>query len=704
MQKENQSQNSDEELLATARKRFDIAVEAESEIRKIALEDMRFSAGEQWPEDVKRQRDADKRPCLTINRLPQFIRQITNDQRQNRPSIKVSPLDNQGDVELAEIFQGMIRHIENSSDADTAYDTAFDRAVRGSFGYFRVVTDYSDPMSFDQDIKIKRIRNQFSVYLDPSYQEPDGSDASWGFVFEDLPKDDYKAQFKESKMSLMDDWSSIGDSKPGWATNETIRVAEYFYKTYRKAMVVLLSNKETIEKDQLPEGELPNGLTVVSERETMIPEIKWCKINAVEVLERTEWPGKWIPIIPVLGDELDIDGRRILESLIRHAKDPQRMYNYWKSSETETIALAPRVPYIGVEGQFEGHEAQWNSANVRNHSYLEYKAKSVGGQLAPPPQRNVYEPPVQAISQASMMAADDLKSTTGIYDAALGNQARETSGIAIQRRNNQSQISNFHFVDNLAKSIRHGGRIIVDLIPHIYDTARAVRILGEDGTEEVVMLNQIFERNGKQVNYQTDLGKYDVSVSSGPSFETKRQEALASMLDLTKSMPQVMQIAGDLLVRNMDWPGAEEIADRLKKTLPPNLADDNKNQQPLPPQVQAQMQQMGQLIQQLTDHLNQKTQLIENKALELESKERIAMAQIQAEIQLTLAKLGSTEALTLLDHQVSQIDTRLERLHESQSIEDEINMAGSDQGALPQMNQQQPTGGQTAPGQPVGAP
>lgn len=693
-QTEKKENSGDRELLEIAKKRFALASEAETEIRSDALDDLKFSAGEQWPADVKAARDSDRRPCLVINRLPQHIRQITNDQRQNRPAIKVSPVDDKADVKTAKIYQGLIRHIEYSSNADTAYDTGFDSSSRCGFGYFRIITDYCDPFSFEQDIRIKRVPDRFSVYLDPAYTEPDGSDTNWGFVFENIPEDDYKAQWPSSELASMADWSSIGDGHSDWIKKGTVRIAEYFCKEYRETTICLVVNelgeKITVEKSEIPKDV---QVQIIDERKTLVPTIKWYKLNGMEVLERTDWPGKWIPIVPILGEELIIDGKRILAGVVRHAKDPQRMYNYWKSSETETIALAPRAPWIGAEGQFEGHEAQWATANTRNHNFLQYKPKSLGGVPLPPPQRNVFEPPVQAITQASMLAADDLKATTGIYDAALGAQSNENSGIAIQRRNNQSQTANFHLVDNLSKSIRHGGRIVCDMIPHIYDTKRAARIIGEDGTEEVVRLNEEFDHKGEKVTYSMGVGKYDVTVDTGPSYETKRQEAVASMSEMSRSYPPLMGIAGDIMVKQMDWPGAQEIAERIKKTLPPGLSDDEKQQQPLPPEAQAQMQQMSQMIEMLTGKLNEAQDKAETKTLELESKERIEMAKLQVQVELEMAKMGSMEAQMMLKQEVAEIQSRLEMLRFSQPIENENEGAGPDMGPAPMSQEQQPTGG-----------
>ncbi len=697
--------NSYQDIIATAKERFQFAVECEYENRKKALDDLKFRAGEQWPDEIKRERTNDGRPCLVINRIPQFIRQVTNDQRQNRPSIRVSPVDDNADIETAKAFQGLIRHIEYNSNADVAYDTAFEGSVTKSFGYFRIVTDYVSPMSFEQEILIKRIRNAFSVYLDPNSKEPDGSDANWGFIFEDIPKDDYKAEYKKSKFTSMNDWRSIGDNG-GWISENSCRVAEYFYKEFKTVVIVQLSNGQVIEKSKLS-GELLPGIEIVGERETTIPVIKWCKINGDEVLSSTDWPGRWIPIIPVIGDELDIDGERITEGLVRHAKDSQRMYNYWKSTETETIALAPKAPYLVAEGQIpKQYEGQWKSANRKNHAYLTYSQTDLKGQQAPPPQRNIYEPPVQAITNAALHAADDLKSTTGIYDSALGARSNENSGVAIQRRNLQSQTSNFHHIDNLTRSLRHAGRILVDLIPKVYDTERAIRILGEDNEQEIIYINRLFEKDGKQQKIDFSVGKYDVTVETGPSYATKRQEALASMLDLTKAYPQVAEVAGDLMVKNMDWPGAQEIAERIKKAK--GIVDD-KDKAPIPPEVQAQMAQMNQMIEMLTAKLNEQNELVNTKKMELESRERIEFAKLDTQVTLKDLEIKANSMdLTYraeLDNIKMMIDKRLSLLDMNQPINNDFEdfekgESIPDQDVIPS-EQQQPTGGMS-PGMSTG--
>lgn len=663
-----------EGILETARKDFDLIVDAESENRRIALDDLKHRAGEQWDPQVKAQRESEHRPCLTINKLPQHSRQVTNDQRQNRPRIKVNPVDDYADPETGKVYQGMIRHIENDSDADIARDTAFQSAVDTGLGYYRVLTEFVSPTSFDQEIKIKRIRNRFSVYLDPFCQCPAGSDANKAFIAEIISKDDYKREYGDSDLSKMDDWESIGDKYPGWATKDSCRIVEYFYKSYKSTTLHQLNTGETYLNEDLPEA-LPEGVQIVGERATKVPVIHWCKLNGIEVLEESIWPGKWIPIIRMVGDELDVDGKLIQEGIIRHAKDPQRMYNFWVSSETELIGQAPKAPWIGAAGAFDEFEDDWATANIKSHAYLEYNP--VEG--APPPQRNVYEPPVQAITNARLQSADDLKSTTGLYDASFGARSNENSGIAIQRRNAQAQTSNFHFVDNLSRAMRHEGRILVDLIPKIYDTERAQRIIGEDGEEEIVYLNKVFEKDGKSHHYALSAGKYDVTIDDGPNYATKRQEAADAMLEFSKAFPQLSEVAGDLIFNNLDLAGAKEIAERLKKLLPENLKDSENTQ--IPPQIQSQLQEMNQMVEALTEQLNQANDKIENKTLELESKERIELTKIEFDYKKEMAKIDSNEAMLLFREELNQINQRLNQLSANDQFND------------PQIEQQNPTSG-----------
>lgn len=700
---------SDEKTLAEAQARFRLAEEAESENRTESLDDLKFAAGDQWDPQIKAARAAKRRPCLTINRLPQHIKQVTNDQRQNRPSIKVHPVDDRGDLDTANIYSGLIKHIEYNSNADAAYDTAFDSAVRGGLGYWRVVTQYVSPLSFDQEILIKRIRNRFSVFFDPFSQEPDGSDANFAFITEDLSEDEYRRAHPKSKLAQQGEWEAAGNTAPAWMGSKSARVAEYFYKEFREAEIVQLAGGEVVEKAKLSEfaeqmvmrhGISPN-LKVIDTRTTQIPVIRWCKLNAVEILDNRDWPGSFIPIVPVYGEELDIDGKRILKGIVRDAKDPQRMLNVWKSAETEVIGLAPKAPYIADAKTIEGFEHIWATANTENHSYLPFNSRPD----APPPQRQSFEPAVQAITQAAMLAADDLKATTGIHDATLGARSNETSGVAIQRRNTQAQTSNFHFVDNLTRSLRHTGRICIDLIPHIYDASRASRIIGEDGTAEVIRLNEAFEHKGKAVTYDMSVGKYDCTVDVGPSFASKRQEAAASMTEFARAVPQVAAVTADLIAKAQDWPGSQEFAERIKKTLPPGLADEpDGKEQKVPPQIQAQIAQMTQMLEQAQAQLAQADDQIKNKRLELESKERIEFKKLEVQLEIERARIDAKDSLALLNAEISSIESRLRQLGVNQPIEDETedqdpNAFGAEFAPVG-MGPMNPTGGE-APGEPM---
>jgi hypothetical protein len=690
----------DQDILARARARFTLCEEAEAEIRKDALDDIKFCSGDQWPEDVKTARVLDKRPCLTINLLPERLRIVLNEQRQNRPAIKVNPVDDQGDPETAEMLQGLIRHIEYYSNAEIAYDTASDGQVKGGFGYFRMITDYCDPKSFDLDILIKRVRDPFSVYLDPNATEPDGSDTEYGFVIDTMSKETYERTWPNSSMGTATDWASIGSSSGGWMNKDEIRIAEYYEKRFTQTKIYLLSNGQVIQGPK-PSDELLQSLrlTILDERDTEITEIKWYKINGVEILDRTEVHGSYIPIFPVYGDEYFVNGKRIIESLVRHAKDPQRMYNYWKTAATEMIALAPKAPYIGYEGQFEGFEDQWKQANLKTMPFLQHKVVVLpGGQAAPPPQRQQYEAPVQGINQQAMTCVVDIKATTGVQDAMVGNQSQEVSGVAIQRRVNQSNLTNFHFSDNFKRTLRHAGCVLLEWIPKVYNKPQAIRILEADGQQQIVKINQIFQKGGQNKSYYLDKGKYDVTIDTGPSFQTKRQEAVADMLDLTRSVPQSMQNALDLLVRKMDWPDADKIADRLEKLLPPGLAEPNdENQAPVPPQAQAQITQGMQIMQKQSQLIAQQDEVIRTKKLEIESKERLEAQKQRNDLVLEYMKHDLAGAKTLLEAELSQIDSRMALLHENMQI---LNQPGDGQPspAAASPGQVQPTGG-SSPGQ-----
>ena len=631
----------DRDLISTMKSRFTMAVSAYSESREDELDDLRFQAGSpdnqwQWPADVLATRGSvqgqtiNARPCLTINKLPQHVRQVTNDQRQNRPSGKVIPADDKGDIEVAEIFEGVVRHIEYISDADVAYDTACENQVTYGEGYFRILTEYCDDNSFDQDLRIGRIRNSFSVYMDPTIQDPCGADAEWCFITEDLTKDEYERQFPDAMPLSVMMQQGVGDqSTSQWISENTIRIAEYFYYEHTPTKLNLYANNSNALEGTPEDKQMKAlGMKPIKTRDVDVKTVKWCKTNGFEMLESRNWAGKYIPVIRVVGNEFEVDGRLYVSGLVRNAKDAQRMYNYWVSQEAEMLALAPKAPFIGYGGQFEGYENQWKTANTTNWPYLEVNPDVTDGNGAvlPLPQRALPPMAQTGLIQAKMGASDDIKSTTGQYDSSLGATSNELSGRAILAREKQGDTGTYHFVDNLSRAIRYGTRQLVDLIPKIYDTQRIARIIGIDGETSIAKIDpnqaepvkKIVDETGIVIEkiYNPSVGKYDVCVTTGPSYMTKRQESLDAMSQLLQGNPQLWAVAGDLFVKNMDWPGAQEMAKRFAKTIDPKLlGDDDKT-----PELQAAEQQIQGMAQEL-DQLHGMMQNV-SKSVEVQDQQR----------------------------------------------------------------------------------
>jgi hypothetical protein len=587
------------DLLSTIRSRLALAISAYSDSRDDQLDDLRFFAGSpdnnwQWPSDVLSTRNTvqgqsiNSRPCLTINKLPQHVRQVTNDQRQNRPAGKVIPADDNADVEIAEILNGIIRHIEYISDADVAYDTACESQVTHGEGFIRILTEYLDENSFDQDIKIARVRNAFSVYLDPMIQDPCGSDAKWCIISENISKDDFERTYPDASPINSLDNLGTGDKLAGqWLDDESVRIVEYFYVDVERKKLNMYSSGQCAFDGEDEDKVLRRAYGKPSKsRMSDKKKIKWVKTNGYEVLEESEWAGKFIPVVRVVGNEFEVEGKMHISGLVRNAKDAQRMYNYWTSQEAEMLALAPKAPFIGYGGQFEGYEQQWKTANTQNWPYLEVNPDVTDGSGAvlPLPQRSQPPQTQSGLIAAKSGAADDIKSTTGQYNASLGQQSNERSGKAINARQSQSDSGTFHYVDNLSRAIRYVTRQLIDLIPKIYDTNRIARIIGEDGKSDMININPEQKQAVQEVKnnvgetiakiYNPSIGKYDVIVDTGPGYANKRQESLAAMSTLLQGNPQLWAVAGDLFVKAMDWPGAQEVAKRFAKTIDPKIMND----------------------------------------------------------------------------------------------------------------------------------
>ena len=606
--------DSKEEMLKEIRERAEYAKTAWQHNFDAAQEDIKFLSGEQWPDYIKQQRELKQRPCLTLNKLPQYVDQVLGDQRQNRPAIHVHPteaniagagedepqkipnLTGKVNYSLAEVYEALIRNIEYTSKAEAHYDTAFQHAVEGGFGWLRVLTKYSTDDAFEQDLCIKSIHNRFAVLMDPDAIEPDYSDANWCFIGERMRKKEFEKRYPDAVRGDLID-ADRGEYS-WWVSEEGVRVAEYFWREPKNRTLLLLSDDRVVWEDEVKNvlDELKEmGVTVVRTRKVKTYVVKWAKVTAYEILEGpVTWPGRTIPVVPVLGKEMTIGDKTFYRGLIRYGKDAQRMHNFWMTAATEKSALAPKAPWVADAESIEGYEQEWESANVDNASVLRYNARAD----IPPPQRNQGTPMPTAELQIAMSFTDEMKATIGLYDASVGAQSNETSGKAILARQQQGDRGTFAYIDNLSRAIGRIGQICIELIPRVYDSERVIRVQFEDGTGDWLRINQMVmdEETGKPVLvHDIAQGKFDVTVKAGPGYQTQRLQAADSLIQFAQAVPSAAGVLADLIAKNMDWPGADEISKRLKKILPPGILDQDEMdeldiQPPQPtPEQQAEM-------------------------------------------------------------------------------------------------------------------
>ena len=665
MSDDDKKSTSDKDLLAEARTAFDRAEQYESINRQNWVKCVRFARlGEQWPEKIKADRIAEGRPCLTINRLPAIIRQVTNDARQNSPSMKFHPVGDGADEDTAKIYDGLGRNIETTSSADSAYDNALDNAVCGGFGYFRVNIDYAGDDVFDKDLRIEPIKNPLTVYGDPMSTADDSSDWNVCHVTAMWPKSEFKRKWPKAELSNFE--TSARDQAPGWYEADDIRVAEYWTREDVTTTLLLLSNGTVMHEAEYEVAmDLLDvmGVTIKDERPTTTKKVTQYIITGTEILETNEWAGKFIPIVPVYGDEVNVEGERYFLPLTYFAMDPQQMFNFWRTASTELVALAPKAPWVGPAGAF-ATDPNWATANTQSHQYLEYDPVAEAGGAAP--QRQPFAGVPAGALQEAMNASDDIKSVTGLYDASMGAKSNETSGRAILARQHEGDTSTFNFTDNLSRAIRHTGRIICDLIPKTYSTARIIRVIHEDGSNKDVAINgatppapppattpaqqqkQQEEMAAVARVYDLTTGKYDVTCDTGPSYSTKRQEAATQMTEFMRSVPNAAALIGDLLAKNLDWPGADEIAERLKTMLPPQALGKNAQFD----QLQQQMQQIQQALQQAQQQLKDAGR---DKALEADKLRIDAFNAETNRLKVTAPAFGPAEIQAIVQQTLQQI-------------------------------------------------
>ena len=636
------------ELLLKLRQRYEKATEADRENRQKAQDDLKFLhiPGEQWDSQTRRNRG--ERPMFEFNKLRITVKKIVNDMRANRPAGKVRGVED-GDTETAEVCEGLIRNIWNVSDGDTAIDHAAEFQVGGGMGAWRLTTEY-EPDSFYQCIKVEAIRNPFCLYADPAAQDALKRDAQYWILTDRIAKEAFEAKYP--KAEAIDFEASEFDDEDEWDDGETVRICEYWWKEPTTKRLLLLSNGQTVDAAEM--GDVPpEGVTIVKERTAPSQRIMMAICSGDAVLEGpTEWAGSKFPFVMVFGEQMQLDGKTHWFGLTRFAKDAQRAYNYSRSLAIESIAMAPQAKFWATAKQAEGENTlnMWAEAHKKNYPVMLYTADP---QAPGPPQRMGGADVPVALIQEMQFSSDDIKATTGIFDASLGNQSNETSGVAIRARQAQGEIATFNYMDNLAKGIRLTWELLLDLIPKIYDTPRSLRILGKDGAEDYAEINSFVVGPDGQPQAVNDLtrGKYDVTVTVGPSFSTQRQEAAETYTNMVQGNPGLFPMIGDIIARNLDLPGADEIADRLKAMLPPQIqALEQKEGAELPPEAQAAMaqaQQMMAQVQEMGQALQQQgAELAADKASAEAEKGQLAVAkaQLEASYQQKLAQIAQKEA------------------------------------------------------------
>jgi hypothetical protein len=640
---ESQAEEASESIVTEAKERYKKGREFYSKFRSNAIEDTRFYLGDsengwQWPQNITLQRGTiEQRPCLTINITAQHVNQIVNTTKESKPTGKVIPVDDGADKKTAEIIEGVIRNIQSVSNADDVHGTAMELSVAGGDGYWRIITDYESPDSFDQVIKIVPIMDSGSVTCDPYTKEIDKSDKDWAFVEEIISKEECERRWPNIDVSS---WSE--DKESGWVTKDGIRVCDYYCAYYTDDILYQLPDGSSELKSKMPADVVKqlDGLVknkILKSRPTKTRSIKIHKLvgGSDEPLESVDWVGTVIPVIELVGKEVSVNGELIRKGLVRDIKDSARMVNYSYSAAIESVALQNKVPYIAPFEAIEGHEDIWNKANIENRSYLPYNHIDDQGKEIPHPERQ--QPAIMPAAQIQMLqlSVDQMRAASGQQNANFGIKSDAQSGIGIQRLKVQGEVATYHFQDQFNRALKYEIKVLLELIcsGKILDTRRVMRIIGIDGAQTHAMMDVNHPAAHDEIQqgditaiFNPTIGTYDVSIDTGPSFSTKRQEGAQMMSDILSKNPPLMQTIGDLAFKAMDFPYADKIADRMYKMLPPQLQDGQKDQ--LPPQVQQSMQMASQHIQQQDQMIQQLQQEVQQK----QSSDQLMQAKAQKDV------------------------------------------------------------------------
>ncbi|EJW11253.1 hypothetical protein A33M_3331 [Rhodovulum sp. PH10] len=666
------------DLLIEALDRYQRGYDAARENMEAAYEDLAFLAGDgQWDARARAEREEESRPCLTVDKSSQFVRQVTGDMRQMRPAIKVTAVDDRGSADVAEkLLPGMIRFIEQRSDAQAAYFNAADQQVAAGIGHWRVTTEYAGTETFLQEIRIAPIEDGIAVVWDPDSMLPTREDAMWCFVPVDMSRQSFEERWPGKSADALD--NTDAEAALDWCTPDKVRVAEYWVKVPMRRRLARLPGGgiDDVTDDEAAEADAIAAGGTIEERDDF--KVQRTLISASAVLEGPDdWPGRHIPIVPLIGEEIKIGATVVRRGIIRTLKEPQRIYNYAVSAQTEVIALQPKAPFTGTEKMFERHRDQWETANSKNWPYLEYDVdpQVPGGR----PER--VQPPVssQGIGELLALATGDMSGVTGIYPASLGQASNETSGRAIMARQREGDTGTFVYVDGFARALRRTGRILLDLIPHIYDSERTIRIVGEDGKIDQVRINrEEIDPNGDGIGTHVlndvTVGAYDLAIELGPSFASAKAEARDGMQAFMQAAPQAAGLFIDLFARMQDWPLADQIAKRAGFLLPPAVkaaeaAESGEPQPPPPPpdpaqQAAAQAEQAKAQLEQMKLQLEAaKLQVDREKIAADREKVQAEMVKAQLDVQAAQAgQQGASGAGPALDPRVDQLAQAVETL------------------------------------------
>lgn len=678
----------DERLLEEIRKRYDYASEAWRSIRDEAAQDMKFLENDPWPDEERRARKDAHRPCLSLDELNQYVNQRVNDVRQNKRAIKLTPEGDGADDKTAMLRANKIREIE-SRNGQAAYTTAFQDALERSYGFFRISKEYESENSFNQELRIVRIPNPDTVLIDPDYKEADASDVRYAFVLEDIPYESFQARWPNAERVNFD--GDLKTAYPKWLKEGGLQVAEYWKLKTQKDTLLALQRPDSPQaapvfkfKSEMPEGSKLEGNMLVIPGMPPIPVARTRKAdrrsvvqyitNGIEILETNAWEGKYIPIVQVPGKESWVDkgtgSKRVLKSLIRHARDAQLLFCYYKTAEAELIAQVPKTPWVLYEGQIEGHEAEWQHANTSPIPYLQVKAQTsgTGDQVLPLPQRQVFEPPIQAYEIGAESAKRSIQSAMGMYNTSVGkHDTQAKSGIAIKELDVQSDQGNFHFIDNYDRALVYAGRILDDLIPYVYDTERDTGIMMADEQHKKIKINAPYtDEKGEPQLHDMKRGRHGAMVSTGPSYQSQRDEA-ADFANTLAGIPEIFPRIADLVVRLRNLgPIGDKIAERL---TPPEFAEQKEGEQQKGQQAQAKLQQAMGMVEAMTQQLNALTQEKESKTAEIESKERIAQLQSSTQIEVERMKLAASNDIQSVKNDLAQLQMQIKASMEGRQLD-----------------------------------